>query len=73
MVQNAKARKVLKKLEELSALGIDTSALVPKKDAHPEREKTYHYLPYHFDSGFEIRYFKDSILPLIKDTGLLNL
>ena len=59
---------VLKKLEELSALGIDTSSLVPKKDAHPEREKTYHYLPYHFDSGFEIRYFKDSILPLIKDT-----
>ena len=61
---------VLKKLEELSALGIDTSSLVPKKDAHPEREKTYHYLPYHFDSGFEIRYFKDSILPLIKDKKL---
>ena len=61
---------ILKKLEELSALGIDTSSLVPKKDAHPEREKTYHYLPYHFDSGFEIRYFKDSILPLIKDKKL---
>ena len=61
---------VLKKLEELSVLGIDTSSLVPKKDAHPEREKTYHYLPYHFDSGFEIRYFKDSILPLIKDKKL---
>lgn len=64
------SEEVLKKLEELSALGIDTSALAPKKDTHPEREKTYHYLPYHFDSGFEIKYFRDSILPLIKDKKL---
>lgn len=65
------SEEVLKKLEELSALGIDTSTfLASKKDTHLEREKTYHYLPYHFDSGFEIKYFEDSILPLIKNKKL---
>lgn len=64
------SEEVLKKLEELKALGIDVSSLTPKKDPHPEREKTYHYLPYHFDSGLEIEYFKDSILPIIKDKNL---
>ena len=49
---------------------MDVSSLVPKKDPHPEREKTYHYLPYHFDSGLEIEYFKDSMLPIIKDKNL---
>lgn len=62
--------EVLKKIEELSALGIDTSSLMPKKDPHPERSKTYHYLPYHFDSGLEIKYFKDSILPILKERNL---
>lgn len=62
--------EVLQKIAELSALGIDTSSLAPKKDPHPEREKSYHYLPYHFDSRFEIEYFADSILPIIKDKNL---
>lgn len=64
------SEEVLKKLEELKALGMDVSSLAPKKDPNPEREKTYHYLPYHFDSGLEIEYFKDSILPIIKDKNL---
>jgi len=64
------SEEVLKKLEELKALGMDVSSLTPKKDPNPEREKTYHYLPYHFDSGLEIEYFKDSILPIIKDKNL---
>lgn len=64
------SEEVLQKLEELKALGIDTSALTPKKDFHPERENTYHYLPYHFDSGLEIEYFKETILPLVKDKNL---
>ncbi|MBO5466905.1 MAG: DEAD/DEAH box helicase family protein [Prevotella sp.] len=62
--------EVLKRLEELNALGIDTSALMPKQDPHPEREKTFHYLPYHFDSGLEVEYFKDSILPYVTDKNL---
>ncbi len=64
------SEEVIQKLEELKALGIDTSALTPKKDFHPERENTYHYLPYHFDSGLEIEYFKETILPLVKDKNL---
>jgi len=64
------SEEVLKKLEELKALGIDTSTLVPKKELYSEREKTYHYLPYHFDSGLEIEYFKESVIPLIRDRNL---
>lgn len=60
----------MKKLEELKTLGMDVSSLAPKKDPNPEREKTYHYLPYHFDSGLEIEYFKETILPLVKDKNL---
>ena len=64
------SEEALQKIAELSAMGIDTSSLVPKKDSHPEREKSYHYLPYHFDSRLEIEYFADSILPIIKDKNL---
>ena len=35
-------------------------------DPHPEREQTYHYLPYRFDSGLERQFFKDSVLPILK-------
>lgn len=36
-------------------------------DPHSERKFTYHYLPYRFDSGFERNYFKDTIVPVIKE------
>ena len=62
--------EALKKIEELKAMGIDTSSLTPVKDPHPEREKTYHYLPYHFDSRLEIEYFAESILPIIRKKNL---
>lgn len=39
-------------------------------DPHPERKQTYHYLPYHFDSRFEVSYFADSLLPLIREKQL---
>ncbi len=40
---------------------------IPKPtDPHPEREQTYHYLPYRFDSGLERQFFKDSVLPILK-------
>ena len=62
--------EVIKKLEDLKALGIDVSSVEPKQDPNPAREKTYHYLPYHFDSGFEKEFFKKSLLPIIKDKNL---
>lgn len=33
-------------------------------------DKTYHYLPYHFDSDYERRYFSDSLLAIIHDRNL---
>ncbi len=33
-------------------------------------EQTYHYLPYRFDSEFEIKYFSESLLAIIKDRKL---
>ena len=53
----------------LEAQGMDTSSLHPH-DPHPEREKTYHYLPYRFDSPLEREYFSQSVLPIIKDKEL---
>ena len=52
-------------------MGIDVSALRnPKPDPHPERKQTYHYLPYRFDSGLEMRFLSEEIIPLINDKGL---
>ena len=62
--------EVQKLIDQLSALGQDVSALKPQKDPHPERKQTYHYMPYRFDSGFEIEYFSKEILPLINGKPL---
>ncbi|WP_027454876.1 DEAD/DEAH box helicase family protein [Xylanibacter brevis] len=59
------------KIAELEALGIDVSALrTPQLDPHPERDQTYHYLPYRFDSGLERHFLSQEILPLIKEKAL---
>ncbi len=62
--------EVRKLLEQLKALGQDVSKLMPQQDPHPERNQTYHYLPYRFDSSLEKDYFSTEILPLIKDKDL---
>ncbi len=62
--------EVQKLIDQLSALGQDVSALKPQKDPHPERNQTYHYLPYRFDSKLEIDYFSTEILPLIHGKAL---
>lgn len=36
-------------------------------DPHPERARTYHYLPYRFDSGLEYEYFRNSIVPILQE------
>ncbi|MBQ6209847.1 MAG: DEAD/DEAH box helicase family protein [Prevotella sp.] len=59
------------KLDELEAMGIDVSALRrPKVDPHPERNQTYHYLPYRFDSTLERKFLSEEIMPLIADKKL---
>lgn len=63
------APEVQAAMKILEAQGMDTSSLHPH-DPHPEREKTYHYLPYRFDSPLEREYFSQSVLPIIKDKEL---
>gem|GEM_PF-68002 len=62
--------EVIAKLEELKAMGVDTSRLTEQTDPHPERSQTYHYLPYHFDSNLEKDFLSKEILPLIVDKPL---
>ena len=40
------------------------------KDPYPERNQTYHYLPYRFDSNLEKEYFVDGLRPLLKGKQL---
>lgn len=49
---------------------LPASVLQPEHDPHPEREKTYHYLPYHFDSTLEEKFLDQEILPLINQKQL---
>ena len=45
--------------------------LAGKKSKSTEvKDKTYHYLPYKFDSGLEIRYFADRLLTAVADRPL---
>lgn len=57
---------MLKAFELLKAKGIDISA---KYNLHPERLQTYHYIPYSFDSPFELEYLR-SALTIIKEKQL---
>ena len=38
-----------------------------KTNLCPERNFTYHYLPYHFDSNLERKYFADQLIALLRD------
>ena len=58
-------------LKQLEALGKDTSSLRQQPDPYPERMRTYHYLPYRFDSGFEKPTFLELLdKDYVKDLGL---
>ncbi len=54
-------------MELLAKRGIVMSDV---SDKHPERKQTYHYLPYHFDSGLEKAVFTEELLPIIKEKRL---
>ena len=57
--------EMLAAIEILKSQGLPTENLT--KDPHSERDNTYHYLPYHFDSGFERSFFESTIIPLFKN------
>lgn len=52
--------EVQKAIELLEAQGLDTSAL-KAKDKFPERNQTFHYLPYRFDSPLELKYLENAL------------
>ena len=68
--QQEPSPEVLELIEKLKALGQDGSGIQSQKDPHPERTKTYHYLPYRFDSGLEEQFFANEIYPLIAGKNL---
>lgn len=65
-------------IDTLKALGSQEQpiqALLDSPDSYEPtdsniNDKTYHYLPYRFDSSFEIRYFSDSLQTIIRDKQL---
>lgn len=60
-------------IEALRAIGNEAYAqkIIDENTPLPEREKTYHYLPYHFDSDFERRFFIELVaISAFKDKGL---
>lgn len=56
-------------IEKLRAMGQDVSSL-EMKDPHSERSRTYHYLPYRFDSPLERNFLSKEIFPVIGDRKL---
>lgn len=66
-------KKTARQIKELEKQGdADLAAKLQKrKSALPERENTYHYLPYHLGSGFELKFLKEIVTtPQFKDKGL---
>lgn len=65
-------------IDTLKALGNQEQtikALLDSPDSYEStdsniNDKTYHYLPYKFDSSFEISYFSDSLQAIIRDKQL---
>jgi len=62
--------EVIAAYELLKSQGLKVPEASDIKDPHPERLHTYHYIPYRFDSSFEMEYFSRSFLPLIHDRNL---
>ena len=83
IVDEDKGKKLLKTeiqttIDTLKALGNQEQtiqALLDNPDSYEPvdnniNNKTYHYLPYKFDSSFEINYFSDSLQTIIHDKQL---
>lgn len=70
VVLNKKTMKAIKVLEELGQKKM-ADDLRNANTALPERNKSYHYLPYYFDSGFEMEFLKEVVaLSIFKDMNL---
>lgn len=65
---------VVENMRKLGMAEADVQTLLKFKnmgvDTHPERNQTYHYLPYRFDSNLEKEYFVQGLIPVMKDKQL---
>lgn len=50
-----------KAIDTLKAAGMPIPDYMQGKEHHPERNHTYHYLPYRFDSGLERQYLQQAV------------
>ena len=70
MVLDKKTERQIRELEKQGDSDLAAN-LRSRKTALPEREKTYHYLPYHLGSGFELKFLKEIVTtPQFKAMGL---
>lgn len=53
--------------KEMIQAAIGTSV---EQDPHEERHKTFHYLPYRFDSNLELNYFSEALKGIMHDRNL---
>ena len=71
-----KAEIVIEQMKQMNLPGWEEMAIKMRSDAVARdrdlavKDQTYHYLPYHFDSGFEIKYFSQRLLAAVRDKGL---
>ena len=66
-------KAVVEKMKAAGFSDTDVQMMVKDKlpkDEYPERNQTYHYLPYRFDSNLEKEYFANGLIPLMKDKQL---
>lgn len=73
-VVNTPDAETLKAIEQLRSIGANEMAeqLAQKHTTNtPEKDSTYHYLPYRFDSNFEIKFFEEILkIEAFKSKGL---
>ena len=66
-------KAVVEKMKAAGFSDTDVQMMVKdklRKDEYPDRNQTYHYLPYRFDSNLEKEYFANGLIPLMKDKQL---
>lgn len=66
-------KAIVEKMKDAGFSDTDIQMMVKDKlpkDEYPERNQTYHYLPYRFDSNLEKEYFANGLIPLMKDKQL---
>ena len=66
--------QVIEQMRQIPGMSEDiiqaTMKSFKEEDPHPERLQTYQYLPYRFDSNFELGYFSDALRVIMQNSKL---